>query len=800
MLPVRALQSRGSITSESPSPSRPGVVPLGALCGAFPMDEDQFARLQKHFHEVDRDEDAALDRGELQDLWRIIFPNMPTCEIRAITDDIFKDLDPNKDGEVSFGELRDYILHEATTDVDRLLEDAAPRAGPNTWRETLKAVVDPEGPRYLSAPRWLVPLRLCFLSLSQGLIVLSCIAMILESLPSNQRQDQEPGSTATFVIETVCVTFFTLEIIIRFIAAESCEEWACSFFTWVDILAVVPYFFSLIVPENPTGPFLVLRVVRLLRILKLGRQFLAVQLMVIALSRCIEPLLVLMVGVNIITITLLGSSIYTVELAQASFNFTDQTWYRDVDSHLNDAGKKLYFQSIPDGMWWALVTMTTVGYGDSFPLTPVGKTIGSVTMIIGLILLAFPLTLISSSFQDVSKELTDKRLMHERRRTFRIQIARQSALGLQKPMSLMETEDFSVDMPVVHETRGRGVCVAARESSVDILYEGQSNGFCCGPHRYSAQSLLCGKLKAVWGVGDFPVGKKVHHEGRGLGTVVAADSRVHIRFDSGEQHSYRQTSIAKAKLKPLDLPLEPPEEQVVAVEGIEDSPANPAQETMGGRQERWEGAPGRTPGAETAGEMATNSGLARNRGGSQDKDMGDSMLLSAGGSRDSRSPRLEVSCLNPPRPGTIAAVEQRLDQLAVSTNKQLELLNQRVEMLCRALDRNITPNSGLYNSGWGMSPMAPNLSLPSHARGGMIHSPNVGAADTGANVNSGYPRQKTIDEDAGAMGPDDDESHQTEEAAPPSNVTPQQQRLPLLGRTDGLSAGAHSRSTEPFFS
>ena len=55
--------------------------------------------------------------------------------------------------------------------------------------------------------------------------------MVLESLPENQRHDEEPGNTATFVMETVCVTFFTIEIIIRFIATESCEEWASSFFT-----------------------------------------------------------------------------------------------------------------------------------------------------------------------------------------------------------------------------------------------------------------------------------------------------------------------------------------------------------------------------------------------------------------------------------------------------------------------------------------------------------------------------------------------------------------------------------------
>eukprot|EP01065_Artemidia_motanka_P035242 TRINITY_DN4314_c0_g1_i1.p1 TRINITY_DN4314_c0_g1~~TRINITY_DN4314_c0_g1_i1.p1 ORF type:complete len:701 (+),score=216.57 TRINITY_DN4314_c0_g1_i1:109-2211(+) len=608
--------------------STPAPAAASSLNGPeFYLDGNQFKKLQDAFHEVDRDEDAALDRSELQDMWRILFPNMPVSEIRDITDDIFKDLDPNRDGEVSFGELRNYILNEGheKTDIDALLEDQVPQPGPSGISETVWAVVEMDSARYSDAPRWLRPTRTMWMLTSQCFIVVSCVAMIVESLPSLQSNDQEPGNATTFILETVCVAFFSLEIVLRFAFCPSIQVLVMQFFTWVDILSVVPYYLSFAIHDNPTGALLVLRVVRLLRllrVLKIGRQFLAVQLMVIAITRCIQPLLVLMIGVNIITVTLIGSVVYTVELTQSTFNETQQKWFRNADSNLLDQGQPLNFQSIPDGMWWALVTMTTVGYGDTVPHSELGKTVASVTMIIGLILLAFPLTLISSSFQDVSKEMCEKKMMHERRRAFRHQIARSSALSLQRPMVLLEIDDFVEGMPVVHATRGPGsvAYVSVRDAVVHVQFDNERTS-CFGARRYGTASLSCGKIRALYGLCDFPVGMPVRHQTRGQGVVGAVDTCVAVRFESGEQHRYKQASLAKGKLVPLADPADYPPVPHIMPSAPPESPR-----------------PGVAP-----------SGLAR--------------------ARDDGGPRV----------GTVASVELKLDQFMGESRAEMDSLAQRID-------------------------------------------------------------------------------------------------------------------------
>eukprot|EP01062_Namystynia_karyoxenos_P014353 TRINITY_DN15167_c0_g1_i1.p1 TRINITY_DN15167_c0_g1~~TRINITY_DN15167_c0_g1_i1.p1 ORF type:complete len:761 (+),score=127.92 TRINITY_DN15167_c0_g1_i1:183-2465(+) len=525
------------------------------------FDTSQFRKLEEAFFAVDRDEDCALDRAELQDMWRIIFPAVSHSHIRSMTDAVMADLDPNGDGEVSFGELRNYILNDAgraerRSDVDRLLAGTFRIGRPETLRELVWCVVEVGAQQFADPPLWLPHVRMAYTVFSQGMIILSAVLMILESLPSLQRKDDQPGNSATAGLEALCVSFFTLELIVRAVATPTRIRFWKEVFTWIDVLSILPFYISLFVDENPAGPLLVLRVARLLRLLrmfKLGHHFVAVQLMLLAVQRSMYPVLVLLVGVNIIAVTLAGSLMYTAELKDADFNFTEQRWYRRPDSKYLDKGEILMFQSIPDAMWWALVTVTTVGYGDSYPFTEAGKCAAAFTMMAGLVLVTFPITLVSTSFDDVSKELERKRQAYDRRRHFHHQIAKGSVIAARRPISLLEVGDFCVGMPVRHFRRGIGECIAvdpeAERVRVQFLDDSAS---CRRQHTYDAISLRAGKLCALWGIRDFPVGSRVEHGKRGQGTVTEADFDVTVKFDTGDVHKYRPASLAKGKLKPLE--------------------------------------------------------------------------------------------------------------------------------------------------------------------------------------------------------------------------------------------------------
>lgn len=231
------------------------------------------------------------------------------------------------------------------------------------------------------------------------------------------------------MIETVCIALFSLEFVARAISCPSQTAFWGGFFTWVDLLAILPFYISLGLGSIGDAAALlvlrVLRLLRLLRVLKLGRNFEMVHVLVIAVSRTASSLLVSMVGINMVNLTLFASLIFVAEREDAAFNKAIRPhgkWVRNVNSSYSDAGQQIYYQSIPEAMWWAWVTLTTVGYGDMYPVTAGGKAIASVAMCTGMILMAFPLTLVASSVAEVTDELGKKRAMRDRGRNFRAKL------------------------------------------------------------------------------------------------------------------------------------------------------------------------------------------------------------------------------------------------------------------------------------------------------------------------------------------------------------------------------------------
>lgn len=173
-------------------------------------------------------------------------------------------------------------------------------------------------------------------------------------------------------IEWIITILFTLEYIFRIYAVKKPLKYIFSFYGVIDLLSILPTYISLII--TGTHMLLVIRMLRLLRIFrvfKLARYVKASNVLLLALLKSRTKIVVFLEVVMIIVI-ITGSVMYLVE------------------------GDESGFTSIPKSIYWAIVTITTVGYGDIAPQTVLGQTIASMLMIVGFAIIAVPTSIIGS--------------------------------------------------------------------------------------------------------------------------------------------------------------------------------------------------------------------------------------------------------------------------------------------------------------------------------------------------------------------------------------------------------------------
>ncbi|MGD9547808.1 MAG: ion transporter [Candidatus Krumholzibacteriia bacterium] len=201
----------------------------------------------------------------------------------------------------------------------------------------------------------------------QLLIVVSLVSFSLETLPDLS----ERTSRILRGIEVVTVAAFTAEYLLRLLVAGKRLKFVFSFFGLIDLIAILPFYLA-------TGLDLravrVLRFIRIFRIFKMTRYGQAAQLFGTAFKMVKEEL-VLFFFVTLLLLYLSGTGIYYFE---------------------HDAQPEA-FQSVFDGLWWGVVTLTTVGYGDAFPITLGGRVFTFFILMIGLGVVAVPTGLMASA-------------------------------------------------------------------------------------------------------------------------------------------------------------------------------------------------------------------------------------------------------------------------------------------------------------------------------------------------------------------------------------------------------------------
>ncbi len=213
-------------------------------------------------------------------------------------------------------------------------------------------------------------------------IVISLIAISIETLPNLSK----PTLAAIQTIEITVVCLFTLEYLLRLLVAPRKIGFVRSFWGVIDLLAILPYYlvfigfgvgFELIVLRA-------FRLLRIIRILKLARY-----------SKSIARLgLAFKIARGDLVLALIGASIM---LFVASFGIYQ----------FENAAQPDTFTSVFDSLWWALATLTTVGYGDIYPITVGGKIFTGVILMIGLGVVAVPAAIISSSLTEAKKVLEE---------------------------------------------------------------------------------------------------------------------------------------------------------------------------------------------------------------------------------------------------------------------------------------------------------------------------------------------------------------------------------------------------------
>lgn len=209
-------------------------------------------------------------------------------------------------------------------------------------------------------------------------ILLSVLLVITESIQAL------PSWLTTLIIvcEFLFTAFFTFEYLTRIYCSPNPRKYIFSFFGIVDLLATLPMYLGIIIPG--ARHLLVIRAFRLIRVFRVFKLFnfwIEGEMLLDAIRESSKKIIVFFLFI-VILVTSIGTIMYMIEGTQPGSQFTN----------------------IPNSIYWAVVTMTTVGYGDITPVTPVGKFISACVMLLGYTIIAVPTGIVSVSMMKEYKK------------------------------------------------------------------------------------------------------------------------------------------------------------------------------------------------------------------------------------------------------------------------------------------------------------------------------------------------------------------------------------------------------------
>lgn len=251
----------------------------------------------------------------------------------------------------------------------RVSQAERPHEGASGWRHRLHTIIfeadTPAGRRF---DLWLL-----------AMIIVTVVAVCLESVESIRSRH----GAVLRSIEWVITGLFTLEYVLRLIAVRRPLRYALSFYGLVDLLSILPTYASLFV--SGTQSLLVVRALRLLRVFRILKltQFLGEARLLQAAMKASLRKIIVFLGAVLSVVLIAGAAMYVIE------------------------GPPNGFTSIPRSVYWAIVTMTTVGFGDIVPLTVAGQVLASALMITGYAIIAVPTGIVSVELAEATRNATN---------------------------------------------------------------------------------------------------------------------------------------------------------------------------------------------------------------------------------------------------------------------------------------------------------------------------------------------------------------------------------------------------------
>ena len=212
-------------------------------------------------------------------------------------------------------------------------------------------------------------------------ILVSVVVVMIDSVPAIHVHYKEE----CYILEWIFTIFFSIEYLLRLWCVDNRKGYALSLYGLIDLIAILPTYFSLLI--GGAQYLMVIRAIRLLRIFRVLKMPLYLSegsTLIQALYRSYRKINVFLLFI-LTLVTILGSLMYLIE------------------------GHTHGFTSIPESIYWAIVTLTTVGYGDISPETPLGKIVACIIMLSGYAIIAVPTGIVTSEMTRIKDDETVKR-------------------------------------------------------------------------------------------------------------------------------------------------------------------------------------------------------------------------------------------------------------------------------------------------------------------------------------------------------------------------------------------------------